>query len=54
MVKPSFWTVHQPGYELGKEATSLLLEKIEKGIAFPNQTMDLNADLIVRGSIRKK
>ncbi|WP_200977287.1 LacI family DNA-binding transcriptional regulator [Echinicola sp. 20G] len=52
IISPTLSTVHQPGYELGEKATELLLDKIVNGMDSPNQTVVLNADLIVRESVK--
>ncbi|AWW32602.1 LacI family transcriptional regulator [Echinicola strongylocentroti] len=52
IISPTLSTVHQPGFELGEKATSLLIEKINNGLASPNEQVVLDADLIVRESVR--
>lgn len=53
IIRPTLSTVHQPGFELGVKATELLLDKINNGSSSPNIKVVLDADLIIRDSVRK-
>ena len=53
VTNPPLSTVKQPGYEIGKKATQLLLDELEskkKGIATAPQTIVLPTELIIRSS----
>ena len=51
LVDPPLTTVNQPSFEMGKKATEILIEMIEKeGNSNPKKTVVLDAELIVRGS----
>lgn len=52
IISPTLSTVHQPGFELGEKATALLIDKINNGLDSPNEQVVLDADLIVRESVR--
>ncbi|WP_215223686.1 LacI family DNA-binding transcriptional regulator [Echinicola shivajiensis] len=52
IVSPTLCTVDQPGYEIGEKAMQLLLDKINNGMESPNERVVLNADLIVRESVK--
>jgi len=49
IIKPSLTTVAQPKYEMGRMATEVLINKIEKGIQEP-QRIRLKTKLVVRES----
>ena len=53
VINPSLTTIHQPGLEMGKIATDLLMESIKNKINKP-QTIILDTNLIVRSSSKRK
>jgi LacI family transcriptional regulator len=54
IIEPSLTTINQPAFEIGKIASSLLLDKIENKItSLENNLKVLNSELIVRASSRK-
>lgn len=49
MTDPTLTTVSQPGYQLGYQASDMLIEKIRRPLT-PNRRILLDTELIVRGS----
>jgi len=49
---PPLTTVRQPLFDIGREATTLLINQIEKKVTEP-QTVILKSELIIRGSTAK-
>lgn len=57
VVSPSLSTIHQPGYEMGKNAFKLLYKEIKsrkKNIDFEPKTIILDTELIIRDSTKKR
>lgn len=53
MVEPSLSSVVQPGFDMGKEATQLLIAKINEKDTIGHQQIKLNTNLKVRASSRR-
>jgi LacI family transcriptional regulator len=54
MLQPSLSTVSQPGFEIGKVATSIFLNQIELGEDFQTQSEILKSTLVIRESSSRK
>ena len=54
LTDPSLSSVEQHGYEIGKEAVRLLIDRLEKKNDFPSQTKIIKTELVVKGSSLKK
>ena len=55
LTDPSLSSVEQFGYNIGKEAVRLLLERIEKKTDAPSQSIVIKTKLVIKGSsVRKK
>ncbi|MFY0651845.1 MAG: LacI family DNA-binding transcriptional regulator [Cyclobacteriaceae bacterium] len=53
-MEPSLTTIDQPGYEIGKKASEIILQQIEsKSVSGNNQTIVVDADLLIRKSSMK-
>lgn len=54
IVEPEITTIEQPGYEMGRAATDLLIKQIESGDdGYKPQTLVIDTRLIIRSSTRK-
>ncbi len=53
VISPSLTTINQPGVEMGKAATKLLLKQIQSKSLVSPQTIIMKADLIERESTKK-
>ncbi len=53
LTDPSLSTVEQHGYEIGKEAAQLLIDRLEKEEEYPAITRVIETKFIVKGSTRK-
>jgi DNA-binding LacI/PurR family transcriptional regulator len=49
---PSLSSVEQHGYEMGREAVKLLIDRIEKKTILPSQTKVIKTELVIKGSSR--
>jgi LacI family transcriptional regulator len=52
LLNPSLTTITQPAFEIGKEATSILFEKLKKNSYFTNDNVILKSTLIKRNSTK--
>ncbi len=54
VINPALTTINQPGFEMGKKATDLLLKHIKKQIGLlKSQTIIMDSNLIERQSSKK-
>lgn len=54
LTDPPLSSVGQHGYEIGREAVSLLIQRLEKKIDLPFQTKVIKTELVVKGSSGKQ
>ena len=54
LTDPTLSSVEQHGYNIGREAVRLLIERIEKKNDLPSQTILIKTQLVVKGSSREK
>jgi len=52
LTDPALSSVEQHGYEVGREAVKLLINRIEKKIDLPLQTKVIKTELVIKGSSR--
>jgi LacI family transcriptional regulator len=50
LTDPPLSSVEQHGYEIGREAVSLMMERIERKDAFPFRTTTIKTELVIKGS----
>jgi LacI family transcriptional regulator len=53
LTNPTLTSVEQHGYQIGKEAVRLLIERLEKKHDLPSQTKIIKTELVIKGSTRK-
>ncbi len=53
ITNPTLTSVEQHGYQIGKEAIKLLIDRLEKDEAAPFQTKIIKTDLVIKGSTRR-
>jgi LacI family transcriptional regulator len=54
ITNPTLTSVAQHGYQIGKEAVRLLIDRLEKKHDLPFQTKIIKTELIVKGSTLRK
>lgn len=52
LLSPALSTIHQPAYEMGREAAGLLIQLVEQA-AIENKNIQLPVSFIERGTTRK-
>lgn len=52
LTDPALSSVEQHGFEIGREAVKLLINRIEKKIDLPSQTKVIKTELVIKGSSR--
>lgn len=53
VTNPTLTSVEQHGYQIGKEAVRLLIERLENKNDLPSQTKIIKTELVIKGSTRK-
>lgn len=54
LTNPTLTSVEQHGYQVGKEAVKLLIERLEGGRELPPRTTVVHTELVVKGSTARK
>jgi DNA-binding LacI/PurR family transcriptional regulator len=54
ITNPTLTSVEQHGYQIGREAVRLLIDRLEKKHDFPSQTKIIKTELVVKGSTLRK
>lgn len=53
LTDPPLSSVEQHGYEIGKEAVKMLIERLKRKSEFPSQTKIIKTELVVKGSSKR-
>jgi DNA-binding LacI/PurR family transcriptional regulator len=53
VTNPTLTSVEQHGYQIGKEAVRLLIDRLENNHDLPSQTKIIKTELVIKGSTRK-
>lgn len=53
LTNPTLTSVEQHGYQIGKEAVRMLIDRLEKKHDLPSQTEIIKTELVIKGSSRK-
>jgi DNA-binding LacI/PurR family transcriptional regulator len=53
LTNPTLTSVEQHGYQIGKEAVRMLIDRLEKKHDLPSQTEIIKTELVIKGSTRK-
>jgi len=54
ITNPTLTSVEQHGYQIGKEAIRLLIDRLEKKEDFPLQTKIIKTELVIKGSTKRQ